>query len=151
MSPRTGAALRFPVLVASILLFAAACSAPATGSTTVTDAWVRAGTGMDKPTAAYLTITNTTTKPDALLSVSAPIAGTVQIHRTMTDASGMTGMQPVDRVNVPAGGTVRLEPGGFHLMLMGLTQVPAVGSSVELRLVFEQAGTIVVQAAVRQA
>lgn len=63
--------------------------------------------------------------------------------------SGMTGMQPVDRIEIPAGGTVRLEPGGYHLMLMDLTEMPAVGSTVELTLTFETAGDVVVQAEVR--
>jgi hypothetical protein len=73
----------------------------------------------------------------------------VELHETSTDASGMTGMHPVARIEVPAGGEVKLQPGGFHLMLMSLTKPLAVGDKVEIDLVFEHAGRIVVQAEVR--
>ena len=44
----------------------------------------------------------------------------VEMHETSTDQSGMTGMQPIARIDVGAGATVRLEPGGMHLMIIGL-------------------------------
>ena len=55
----------------------------------------------------------------------------------MAGDSGMIGMQPVDRIDVKVGSTVTLEPGGYHLMLMGVTVMPAVGETVELTLTFE--------------
>jgi copper(I)-binding protein len=53
-------------------------------------------------------------------------------------------------LEVPAGGTVTLAPGGYHLMIMGLTKTLEVGGKLELDLVFEHAGKVVVQAEVRQ-
>jgi copper(I)-binding protein len=106
--------------------------------------------GTDSPAAGYLTIVSSSDQPDALVSASSPVAGSVEIHESTTDAGGMMGMHPVDRIEVPAGGTVTLQPGGFHLMLMGLTQQLELGSTVELDLVFERAGTVVVQADVKQ-
>ena len=73
----------------------------------------------------------------------------VEIHETTTDMNGMTGMSPIARLPVPAGGTARLEPGGFHLMMTGLKGPLAAGATVELDLVFEHAGRVVVQAEVR--
>ena len=73
-----------------------------------------------------------------------------QLHKTSTDASGMTGMSPVTDIAVPAGGTTALAPGGFHVMLMGMGRELAVGGTIELRLVFRNAGTVTVQATVRQ-
>ena len=64
--------------------------------------------------------------------------------------SGMAGMKPVDRVAVGAGATVRLEPGGYHLMIMRLSKTLAAGDTVELDLTFEHMGRVVVQAEVRQ-
>jgi len=61
----------------------------------------------------------------------------------------MTGMHPIDRLEIPPGGTVSLEPGGYHLMLMGVGAELKVGGKIELRLEFEKAGTVVVQAEVR--
>ncbi len=116
---------------------------------TVSGAWARAaaqaGTG-----AAYLTIANGGAQADRLLSASSPAAKTVQIHETMADPSGMTGMQPVDGIDVPAGGQVELKPGGYHIMLMELTNALNVGESIELTLTFEKAGPVVVKAEVRQ-
>ena len=125
----------------------AASGAPAAG-VSVSDAWVRPPMGAGAPAAGYLTITGGDVA-DALVSAKSPIATSVEIHETTADASGMTGMQPVEQIDVAVGDTVKLEPGGYHLMLMGVTDMPAVGSTVELSLTFEQAGEITVQAEVK--
>ncbi|MFZ5854179.1 MAG: copper chaperone PCu(A)C [Chloroflexota bacterium] len=140
--------LTVAVAVAAATL--AACSTGGTSGPTISDAWVRPAMGPDRPAAAYLVITNRSNQADALLSVSIPGASSVEIHETTTDASGMMGMHPISRLEVPAGGTVKLEPGGYHLMIMGLTTPLEVGSKVKLELVFERAGTVVVEADVRQ-
>lgn len=141
----------------AIVIIVAACSGAGTSAApsgaassapTVSGAWVRPPMGASLPAAGYLTITGGSAA-DALIRAASPVAGEVQIHETMAGMSGMTGMQPVDRIEIPAGGTVRLEPGGYHLMLMDLTEMPAVGSTVELTLTFETAGDVVVQAEVR--
>ena len=141
-----------PVLLSLIVAAAlAACSSGGTAAApTVTDTWARPAMGMDQPAAAYMVITNSTGQADALLSASTPAASSVEIHQTTTDASGMTAMQPIARLDVPAGATVKLEPGGTHLMIMGLTKPLAVGDKLELDLVFEHAGKVVVEAEVRQ-
>jgi len=148
-------------LVSAVLFTVAACSsgsgaasaAPATAATpttpTVSDAWVRPPMGPDRPAAGYMTIANPGGEADALLSVSSPIATSVEIHETTADASGMMAMHPIERLDIPAGGSAKLEPGGYHLMLMGVTKMPAVGETVELTLTFEKAGDVVVQAEVK--
>jgi copper(I)-binding protein len=135
------------VVVATVVAVGA-CSGAASVPT-IAGAWARpAPVGGD--TAAYLTITTGAGQADALLSASSPGAGTVQVHEVSTDASGMTGMHPIDRLDIPAGATVKLEPGGHHLMVMGVTSELAVGGKLELDLVFEHAGKVVVQAEIRQ-
>ncbi|HEX4896800.1 MAG TPA: copper chaperone PCu(A)C [Candidatus Limnocylindrales bacterium] len=126
-----------------------ATNAPSAATPVISDAWVRPPMGADRPAAGYLTITNPGAAADALVGVSSPVAMSCEIHETSMDSSGMAGMQPIDRLEIPAGGTVRLEPGGYHLMLME-SQAMTVGSTVELRLEFETAGTVVVQAEVRE-
>jgi hypothetical protein len=141
-----------PALLLTILLTIAGCASGSTGTpgrVTVTDAWVRAAAVAGQTTAAYFTIANGTTTNDALLGVSTPAAGIAQIHET-TMSSGMMGMRDVPRVNIPAGGTVQFAPGGYHVMLMSLTAPLAAGATVELTLVFEHAGTVVVKAEVRK-
>ncbi|MFI5254926.1 MAG: copper chaperone PCu(A)C [Candidatus Limnocylindrales bacterium] len=132
------------------LFLAIACAAGPGGGVSVTDAWVRPTTGADLSTAAYLTIANTTGQADALLSVSSPAATSVEMHLTSMDSMGMTGMQPISRIDVAAGATTTLEPGRMHLMVMGLGKALAVGDRIELDLVFEHAGRVVVEAEVRQ-
>lgn len=140
-----------------VVVWLAACSSgtatstPGAGTTlTVTGAWVRPPMGAGQPAAAYMVIANPGTQADALLGVSVLGASSVEIHETSTDASGMTGMRPIDRLEVPAGGSVTLQPGGYHVMIMGLTEPPAIGSTFVLDLLFERAGTVTVKAEVRQ-
>ncbi|HSL97525.1 MAG TPA: copper chaperone PCu(A)C [Candidatus Deferrimicrobiaceae bacterium] len=112
-------------------------------------AWVRAPQGMDRPAAAYFEIVGGA-EADALLGVTSPAAAMVELHETTTDSSGMTGMHPIGRLEIPAGETVILEPGGYHLMLMAVAEgAIEAGKAVELRLTFEKAGAVVVQAEVR--
>ncbi len=102
----------------------AACSGTSTASggglVSASQAWVRAAPA-GGTSAAYVTITNGTLSDDALVGASTPAAGSATLHLTST-ADGMVGMHPVDLVAVPAGKTVTLEPGGYHVMLMDLTR-----------------------------
>ncbi len=139
----------FRVIVAlSVMFVVAACSSAGASEPTVSDAWVRVPMGADRPAAGYMTIVGGDAA-DALLAASSPIAMDVQVHETTESADGM-GMQEVDRVEIPAGATVQLEPGGYHIMFMmpDMEQL-AVGDSVEITLTFEGAGEVVVQAEVR--
>jgi copper(I)-binding protein len=61
----------------------------------------------------------------------------------------MMGMEPVARLEIPAGGTVQLAPGGYHIMLIGLTKDLNVGDTVQVTLKFEKAGDVTVTAQVR--
>ena len=72
------------------------------------------------------------------------------LHTTSTDASGMTGMSPIDELPIPAGGSVALAPGANHVMLTGLTRELTPGTTVELHLVLREAGAMTVKATVRQ-
>jgi copper(I)-binding protein len=118
------------------------------GIVSASGAWVRAAAA-GATSVAYLTITNGTLSEDALVGVSTPAAASADIHETSTDASGMTGMHPVDEIALPAGATVTLEPGGYHVMLMNLTGDLAAGQVVTLTLTFEHAGPLDVRADVR--
>jgi len=140
--------LLIPLCLGALVIgLLAGCSS---GAPTVSGAWVRPPMGANTPGAAYMTIANSSDQADALISASSPVAGAVEIHETAADSGGMMGMQPVEQIEVPAGGSVELKPGGYHLMLMDVTQTLEVGSTVELDLVFERAGTVVVQADVKQ-
>ncbi len=66
------------------------------------------------------------------------------------DMGGAMTMHPVDAVHVPAGGTVSFQPGGYHVMLMGLVSPLQMSETFELTLVFEHAGAVVVTVEVRE-
>ena len=145
MRPRRSQLL---LAVAAVVLSACAAGAsPSAAAPSITDAWARpaARAGVS---AAYFTITSTTA--DALVSVTSPGAAMVEMHETSTDASGVTSMGAVLRCEIPSGQPVAFKPGGQHLMLMGLTSDLAVGGKLELDLVFEHAGRVVVMAEIRQ-
>ncbi len=139
-----------------LALVAAACGSSggtptqaAGGFVTIADAWIRAKEA-GGTTAAYMTITNGRVADDELVGVSAPeITNDASLHETTSDGSGMTGMQHVDGIVIPAGGTVALEPGGYHVMLMNLLEGLEPGDQVTLTLTFEQTGPVEITAEVR--
>jgi periplasmic copper chaperone A len=135
------------------LLGGAACSAggpQASPLIVVNGAWVQVSGGVELPAAGYFEIVNRGSTDDSLVSASSPGAASVELHQTMPEMSGMIGMESVAQVTCPAGATVTFAPGGYHLMITGLRAALRSGDSFELDLVFEHAGTIVVQAEVRQ-
>ena len=137
-----------------ILLFISGCTNKApehhhhTGIR-VYDAWVRAVPPNMKMTAAYMSFHNHSKMEDALLSAETPIAGVVETH-TVEENKGVMSMKPVDSIPVPANGMQELKPGGFHLMLIQLKQVPKMGETVSLVLNFKHAGRVEVSAPVKE-
>jgi copper(I)-binding protein len=157
------------LLLASALLALAACGGKPAEGITVQDAWVRPAPMEGGNGAAYMMITNGGAEDDALLGVSADFADRVEVHETFTtgaeesgegmgdtgDMEGMEGgemmgMRPVESITIPAGGSVTLEPGGYHVMLLGVQQVFDEGDTVTLTLTFQNAGEVTVEAPVRR-
>ncbi|HVA36311.1 MAG TPA: copper chaperone PCu(A)C [Candidatus Dormibacteraeota bacterium] len=97
----------------------------------------------------YLTITNHGPGPDRLVEARSDVARTTQIHES-TFENGMMMMHPVAAVLIPAGGAVTFQPGGYHIMLMGLDHELKAGQTFRCRLRFEHAGWITVESHVRQ-
>lgn len=93
----------------------------------------------------FLTIINTGAEADRLVSASAAIAKETQIHEMAMEGDVMKMRQLKDGVEVPAGESVTLEPGGMHLMFMGLNGAIKEGDVVPLTLTFEKAGTVDVE------
>ena len=114
---------------------------------TVSEAWSRP-TPPGAMGATYLLITNRGSQPDRLLSVSSPAARQVEIDETRT-VGGISRMRTHGALDVPAGGSVRLEPGALHIMLMDLPRPLAAGAHYALTLRFRDAGAITVDVPVR--
>jgi hypothetical protein len=90
----------------------------------------------------YMAISNAGAQADRLMGVSSAIAKSVSLHETRVDANGVASMSPVKALEIPAGETVLLEPGGYHIMFMGLTGRLSEGDMLPVTLTFEKAGAI---------
>ena len=137
----------FPLarLYAALMALVAYAVMAQTPALIVLDAWVREVPGSDVA-AAYLTLRNPTTKPITIVGMESSLAQNVMIHETKT-VSGQSQMRPHEQLVIAPGETVKFEPGGLHVMLMGVTQPVAVGKSVPLVLLLAD-GTKVQAAAV---
>ena len=128
-------------IVAGALLLAAASGAFA--QVKVEQPWARPTVEGQMAGGAFLKIQNVG-GADRLLSASSSAAGMVQLH-TMSMEGDVMKMREVEAIDLPAGKTVELRPGGLHLMLMGLKSPLKEGSKVPLTLKFEKAGEVKVE------
>ena len=118
------------------------------GQLAIDAAWSRPGMPA-RPAAAYMEISNSGETADRLVAARAPAFGKVELHTVeMTD--GVMKMRPVESIEIPAGETVMLAPGGFHLMLFGAETPFTEGENFELTLVFAEAGEATVEVAVER-
>ena len=117
---------------------------------TIEGPWSRA-TAPQQPTGgAFLTIHNHTDTTDRLIAVSSPSAETANLHKTVNE-NGVMKMRPAAVVEIPALGVLSLEPGGLHIMLVGLIQPLKKGETIPITLTFEQAGEITIEAVIQSA
>lgn len=121
----------------------------AAGRITLERAWSRETAPGQDAGGAFLTIVNPGSAPDRLIGGTTPIAGDVQIHTVDMTGGVMRMRQLTEGLEIPAGGTVTLEPGGYHIMLMYLQQPLGRGEAVPLTLEFENTGRVDVNLAVR--
>lgn len=118
------------------------------GTLVVEQASASASIGRSTTSAAYLTLRNAGAETERLLQASSPAADRVSLHVSLMEGGTMR-MRPVDRLDIPAGETVTMEPGsGLHLMLEGLHEPLRDGASVPMTLTFERAGAVQVAAEV---
>jgi copper(I)-binding protein len=146
---------RFHTPILGLAAIAIAIAAPVAahdfkaGSLTLQHPWTRATAG--KVGAGYTIIVNRGKTADQLVSATSPAVDKVEIH-TMSMDGGVMKMRPLpDGIAIPAGGTARLAPGGYHLMLLGLKAPLVAGTLVPLTLNFAKAGPVKVQLKVEAA
>ena len=167
------------LLVACATMFTAACSSSGSSSSTftsknsvVSDVWARESAASADTGVVYLKIENTSSTIDKLFSasVSQNFAKSSSIHETVmgdgstsstmamdstssstmgSGSSSMMTMKEVSSVTIPANGSVAFEPGGYHIMLMGLTEPLKNGQKFEMNLGFLNGGIIKVTATVK--
>jgi len=109
----------------------------------VAGAWARPTVGQGRMSAAYMTIANKGDTDDTLKSARTPKAKAVELHQTTMTADGVMQMRKVeDGLPVEAGASLVLEPGGAHLMLLGLEDAVKAGEELVLTLEFANAGAV---------
>jgi len=119
------------------------------GDLRIANPWAKASLKGVPNSAAYLTITNTGATADTLVAASTGVSNAVELH-TMSMEDGVMRMRRLEGgVPLPAGETVKLEPGGKHIMLIGLKDRLEDGETVSMTLTFENAGQLDVQASVQ--
>ena len=140
------------IRIVATLLIAGIAGVPffAVAQVAVTDAWVRGTVTGQKATGAFMQLKSPA--DSSLVAVSSPAAKIVEVHE-MKMAGGMMKMNAVDKLALPAGKTVEMKAGGYHVMLMDLVAPLKGGETVPLQLTFEdKAGkksTVEVKAAVK--
>lgn len=126
--------LRLSGGVAVVLALLGACGSA--GGPEIVDARIGAPTG---PNAALYFTAIGGDEDDRLLGARSTVASEVQIHETSTDEDGTLGMSPVAGLELPAGGTLVLEPGSLHMMLIEVERL-SPGDEVDVTLVWENGG-----------
>ncbi len=134
------------ILTTFILLAASptlACETVKADNLTIENAWSRATIGAGRPGVFYVEITNTGSSDDALLGIATPAAGMPMLHETVVN-DGIASMPHAMSIPVPAGQSVQLAPGGYHGMLMGLTEALKEDDSFPVTLTFQNVGEITI-------
>jgi copper(I)-binding protein len=112
------------------------------GPIRIESSWARATPPGAKAGGAFVTLLNTGDAPDRLVSASSGAAERIELHTHIKDGDVMRMREVEGGIPLPPGETVKLQPGGFHIMLLGLKQGLNAGSSFPLTLTFEKAGSV---------
>lgn len=123
-------------LIAALALWAGAAHAQSSAPVAADGVWVRASVQGQKATGAFMRLT--AQESTRLVGVASPVAGVAEVHEMKMEGDVMK-MRAIAGLEIPAGKSVELKPGGYHVMLMDLKQPLAKGDSVPLTLVFKNA------------
>lgn len=138
--------LRRAMAAAMLSVFSA--SGAYAGDVAVDDPFARASAGGAKVGAVFMTLKNSGPAADALVQAESPVAARAELHTHIREGD-IIRMRPVEAIDVPAGGTVSLQPGGLHVMLIDLRQPLRQGEAFPLTLTLAKAGKMTIQVPVR--
>ena len=135
------------LLFISISLFI--CNAALATPLTIDNAYVRATPPHAKNSAAFMVINNGDTKEIKLVAASSDIAERVELHNHVME-DGLMKMRQVEQISIKAENKTALQPGGYHVMFIGLKQALKDGESVTVKLYFDNGEEIIVDAPIKQ-
>ena len=115
----------------------------------IENAYVREVPPSVPTSASFLTLSNNSDREVALIKATSEVAENVELHEH-THNNGMMEMRQVQEIIIPAKGTTVLKPGGFHIMLIGLTRKIAAGDTVEISLEFDDGSKKEIEVQVKQ-
>lgn len=140
--------MRLPTLALALTILSAGPLAAhdyKAGPLKIDHPWSRATPGGAKVAAGYLSVTNTGSSPDRLTAASVTAAGRAELH-SMSSEGGVMKMAPLPNgLEIAPGATVKMSPGGNHLMFLDLKQPFKKGERLAGTLTFERAGTVPVE------
>lgn len=122
-------------------------AAGAADSVSVSEPYIRAVPPGLPNSASYMVLTNNGDRDLVLKGASSPAAKVVELHTHLME-NGMMKMRQVEKIDLPAGQTVALQPGGYHVMMIGLQQQLVPGEQIDLTLQFEDGSELAVKAPV---
>ena len=138
--------MKMPVLTAAFAALAIASSAFAhdykLGPLVIDHPWSRATPKGASVAGGYMKITNTGTTPDRLVGGSTDVAKRFEIHEMSMDGGVMKMRELSNGLEIPAGASVELKPGSYHVMLQNLSRQLTKGERVKASLTFEKAGKV---------
>lgn len=137
-------------LVASLPAGAAFAHSYQAGNLTIQHPWSRETAVGQSVGGGFLTVINAGNTEDRLLSGTSPIAAEVQLHTMTMDHGVMRMRQVTNGIAIPPKGTVQLQPGGYHIMFIGLSHPLHTGERVPVTLHFRRVGDVKVEFAVQQ-
>ena len=141
--------LAVATVVAAVVL--AACGASGAAKPTAENVWGHASPGMADTGAFFMVLRNPSNQADKLTSARTDVCGVVEWHEMYMKEDGTMGMRPVTggAIEVPAGGSVELKPGGLHVMCLQKKGEFQAGTKIPLTLVFEKGGELKTEAEIR--
>jgi copper(I)-binding protein len=122
----------------------------AVANVTVEDAWARTNPMSPDMGSIYVILTSETDDAVLYADVDFSIAMSTEVHETLTAADGSMTTQIVESVPLPAGQPVTFEPGGIHLVLMGLVEPLVAGNVISVTLTLESGNLVTFDAEVRE-
>lgn len=143
------------LLAFGIALLSAGSSAAAIEGLSFDDVWARAASE-GHTSAIYMTVSNAGPGSVAIVAARSDVAERVEVHETIMEVSFEGGrisqtmrMEEIDALEVPAGETVELKPGGLHIMLLGLTRDIESGDHFSLEVELADGRLVVLDVAVK--
>lgn len=137
------------ILLPIILIFALVQFSYAEDNIVISDAWVREAPPGTSVSAGYMTILNNGMEDDKLIGMSCDIAESTELHISKVDENGVATMEMIKILELPEGESVELNPGGMHIMLIGLKESLVGKDSIVLNLNFEKSGNVKVEVPVK--